>query len=132
MAIEALKIAKTQGLTYESGDRVEAWLRGHTYGDLLDAEWFAEVFLDISFDGCTHDGCNRVLVGAPLWIRTPSLRSIRMYSDFKRRELADPSATLPSVTADEGVIGRITRWLFERTHRANKLGIEPTASSEDG
>jgi len=82
MAIEALKIAKTQGLTYESGDRVEAWLRGHTYGDVLDAEWFAEVFLDVSFDGCTHDGCNRVLVGAPLWIHTPSLRSIRMYSDF--------------------------------------------------
>jgi hypothetical protein len=53
-----------------------------------------------------------------------------MYSDYERRELAEPSATLRSVTAYEGLIGRATRWLFEKTHRANKLGIESAPPGE--
>jgi hypothetical protein len=89
MARDALTTANGQGLcrdftlastTYGID---EPWQRAFTYGDVAKAEWLAQIYLDIDLlttEAGREDGFRRVLVGAPLWIRTPSLRAIRLYA----------------------------------------------------
>jgi hypothetical protein len=85
MALEALQIADGQGI-YKSkvGLGVDRpWERAFTYGDAQQAEWLAQIYLDVALDadyGERVDGFRRVLVGAPLWIRTPRPRAIRLYA----------------------------------------------------
>ncbi len=83
MAIEALKVADGQGI-YKAFQDIELgiyrpWQRSFTYGDVRRAEWLAQIYLDVELH-TTEDGFRRVLVGAPLWIRTPKLRSVRLYA----------------------------------------------------
>jgi hypothetical protein len=87
MALDALQIADGQGM-YKGMpggglgmDR--PWERAFTYGDAQRAEWLAQIYLDVDLEtdhGERVDGFRRVLVGAPLWIRTPRPRAIRLYA----------------------------------------------------
>jgi hypothetical protein len=80
-ADEAFKIAFRQG--EKSGtDRVldHPWRRGFSYGHIDDAaEWLADIFVDVLIDADRLRRFDRVLVGAPLWIRTPTPSSLRIY-----------------------------------------------------
>lgn len=89
MAVEALLIADSQGLspafTYEHKalGTEQPWQRAFTYGDAPKAQWLAEIYLDVDLLATGHgreDGFRRVLVGAPLWIRTPDPRAVKLYA----------------------------------------------------
>ncbi|RKT86348.1 hypothetical protein SAMN05421805_102244 [Saccharopolyspora antimicrobica] len=88
LAREAVKIACRQGETRP--DRTDGYYRGFTYGETRDvAEWCAEIYwdVDLSETPCgPEEGHSRVLIGAPLWVRTPSLRSVYLYSEYTKRE----------------------------------------------
>jgi hypothetical protein len=92
----ALQIAYSQGMyggdfRYPNGtDR--PWMRGYTYGDAREAEWLAQIYLDMTREQLEAEGIDtnhyayglpvsRILIGAPLWIRTPRPRSVRLYAD---------------------------------------------------
>lgn len=95
VAAEALKIAKSQGEW--TLHRPHGWQRAFTYGDVIGiGEWFAEIYLDCEFpEDCrpSDNPVGRVWVGAPLWVRTPSLRALRLYSDFTEEELDNDHET---------------------------------------
>jgi len=59
------------------------WQRAFTYGDVTKARWLAQIYLDVDLLATGHGrehGFRRILVGAPLWIRTPDPRAIRLYA----------------------------------------------------
>jgi len=93
VAIEALKIADGQGMKDADLEPLKGWRRAFTYGDIQDvAEWLAEIYLDVDLLSAgkgREDGFRRIIVGAPVWIRTPRLRAIRMYNEYSRAELED-------------------------------------------
>ena len=88
MALEALNIATSQGVYLAGIDcdygLSKPWKRAYTYGDAKKCEWLAQIFLDVtSGDGSEirdEYGFRRVLIGAPLWIRTRRPRNVRIYS----------------------------------------------------
>jgi hypothetical protein len=85
MALDALQIAGEQGIYKgEVGLGIDRpWERAFTYGDAQRAEWLAQIYLDVDLEtdyGERVNGFRRVLVGAPLWIRTPRPRAIRLYA----------------------------------------------------
>lgn len=96
MAGAALQIEYSQGMyggdyRYPNGmDR--PWMRGYTYGDAREAEWLAQIYLDMTREQLEAEDIDindyayglpvsRVLIGAPLWIRTPRPHSVRLYAD---------------------------------------------------
>jgi hypothetical protein len=94
MALDALQIADGQGLSprytsdYTALGNDRPWQRAFTYGDVQDvAQWLAEIYLDVDITDVPetgHDRYNgicRVLVGAPLWIRTPEPAAMRLYGE---------------------------------------------------
>ncbi len=92
LAIEALKIATQQGITGEWEEHEgKPWTRGFTLGHTEESEWFAEIYEDVELDKdrwtfCRGDagyGVDRILIGAPLWIRTPSTQSVTRYRDLR-------------------------------------------------
>jgi hypothetical protein len=97
MAREALKIADGQGM-WKAADKDNAglgldraWERSFIYGEVASAKWLAEIYLDVDLleiPGGTEDGFRRVLVGAPLWVRTPDLKAIELYAKSDPAELA--------------------------------------------
>ena len=92
--MEALKIAYDQGLTGPADARRginEPWKRAFTYGHAREAQWLAKIYLDVDLLTTDHGpqfGFRRVLVGAPLWIRTPDPRAIRLYATSDDIEVA--------------------------------------------
>ncbi|MEU5847287.1 hypothetical protein [Saccharopolyspora shandongensis] len=93
LARGAVKVACAQG---ENGflpewRRRNSWNRGFTYGDVLGVgEWLAEVYLDFDFTETLagpESGHHRVLIGAPLWLRTPTPEAIRIYSQHDAKVL---------------------------------------------
>jgi hypothetical protein len=99
MAVEALKIAYDQGLTGPADARRginEPWKRAFTYGHAREAQWLANIYLDVDLLTTDHGsqfGFRRVLVGAPLWIRTPDPRAIRLYATSDDIEVATSRTT---------------------------------------
>jgi hypothetical protein len=123
MAYAALQIARDQG-TYKGAwectyglDR--PWERSYTYGDAVEAQWLAQIYLDMTLEeiyldmtredreagfeaGYDVEGLSeeipyrRVLIGAPLWIRTPGPRAVRLYAhcDDLGDSIADPARSL--------------------------------------
>ena len=92
VAIEALMIADGQGMKGTGNlEPLKGWRRSFTYGDIQDvAEWLAEIYLDVDLVSSgrgREDGFRRIIVGAPVWIRTPRLRAIRLYNEYSRAEL---------------------------------------------
>jgi hypothetical protein len=94
IAVEALKIATSQG---ETGSWQEhegkPWTRGWTLGNAADAEWFAHIYSDVALtkdrwdfrsDDSISTDTERILVGAPLWVRTPGPQAVTRYRDLRR------------------------------------------------
>jgi hypothetical protein len=90
ISMEALRIAKYQGdNTYYDEHRDEPWTRGFAFADASDAEWFAEIYSDVVLDKQRwdldeDDDVDRILVGAPLWVRTPRT-GLRRYRDERKK-----------------------------------------------
>jgi hypothetical protein len=105
IAIEALKIAAYEGNHWERPHtRDRPWHRAFTFADVPQvADWVAEIYADVDLiaeTGGTYDGYARILIGAPLWITTPYLSSVRLYEDYERSEL----------DAAAGRFGRLSAW----------------------
>jgi hypothetical protein len=95
MAAAALQIAQSQGVykaAWECSYGMDRpWQRSYTYGDAREAHWLARIYLDMSREDFEAEGINiedwadgvpirRVLIGAPLWIRTPDPRAVQLYA----------------------------------------------------
>ena len=122
LARDALKTADGQGLCRDFNSESttygidEPWQRAFTYGDASKAEWLAQIYLDVDLlmtDNGREDGFRRVLVGAPLWIRTPSPRAIRLYATSDdlsvvegRRFRARQEAIADEIVADRSLSNR--------------------------
>jgi hypothetical protein len=112
LAFSALDVCLKQGMR-EPGNVERArldWHRSYSSGDVQDvAEWCAQIY----FDAWAHetseyrkdwDGFHRVLIGAPLWVRTPKLGAIRIYRERKLRDLDDDAGLSPIASADNSSI----------------------------
>jgi hypothetical protein len=100
MAVEALLIADGQGLSPAfSGDARgtdRAWERALTYGDAPKAQWLAQIYLDVDLlatESGRQDGFRRVLIGAPLWIRTPDPQAVDLYAMSNNPEILQARQT---------------------------------------
>jgi hypothetical protein len=89
MAVEALRIADGQGLSEAFTSEHDAlgtdrpWQRAFTYGAVPKAQWLAQIYLDVDLlatDNGREDGFRRVLIGVPLWIRTPDPQAVKLYA----------------------------------------------------
>jgi hypothetical protein len=109
LVAEILRISVRQGEEeFEPHTLTRPWHRGFTYGHISDlGEWFAEIYCDVRASdllrrvaaGLPVGACagppideilqwyDRVVVGAPLWIRTPSLRAVTLYDEIPAQEL---------------------------------------------
>jgi hypothetical protein len=93
IAADAFQICVSQGgHVRNSRGMHNPWMRGYTYGDAKQAQWLAQVYLDMRREEIEAEGIDlndyvynfpvtRILIGAPLWIRTPKPRSVRLYAD---------------------------------------------------
>jgi hypothetical protein len=92
-AVEALKIALGQGITGHIKDHhLRPWTRGFTIGCAEEAEWFAEIYIDVELEKdrwqfppqVPEFGAERILIGAPIWIRTASPKPFTLYHTGSR------------------------------------------------
>ncbi|MER6592108.1 hypothetical protein ABT214_09695 [Micromonospora purpureochromogenes] len=83
-----MKIATDQGMNQDwQANPDQPWTRGFTFGDTSESDWFAEIYSDVVLDENRWDleePVDRILVGAPLWVRTPR-KSVRRYRDYRKR-----------------------------------------------
>ena len=91
LAYNILNLLLKQG-SHQSGNQdwsTLPWNRKFTYGDVQrDAEWCAQIHRDVPVDGSGHwHGYGRVLIGAPLWVRMPNLRTLRIYDEHDSQDL---------------------------------------------
>lgn len=140
MAFAALQIARDQG-TYKGAwecayglDR--PWERSYTYGDAVEAQWLAQIYLDMTREEIYLDMTSedleagfeagfdmesfseaipyrRVLIDAPLWIRTPGPRAVRLYAHCD--DLDDPKED-PRLA--------LTKWLRRHGYRLATASIQ--------
>lgn len=68
------------------------WTRGFTLGCADESEWFAQIFSDVVLDkdrwtfhsdGGISPEVDRILIGAPLWVRTPGAHAVTRYRDLR-------------------------------------------------
>jgi hypothetical protein len=108
LAREAVNLVCHQGGAFD-----ESCHRGFTYGHVSDVgEWMLEVYLDVEFrEDRTDSGCayDRVIIGAPLWIRTPSARALTLYANYSPDELRRMTPILPGASRAEQD-GRQSLW----------------------
>lgn len=87
ISVEAMTIATDQGNNHEYEANPESpWTRGFTFGDAPESEWLAEIYSDVVLDPdrwSLDDPVDRILVGAPVWVRTPQ-NNVRRYRDLRR------------------------------------------------
>ncbi|NEB88959.1 hypothetical protein G3I43_33060 [Streptomyces anulatus] len=79
-AVEALKTAVRQGEQHGGEHDGRHWTRGYTLGHDRQAQWCAEVYADVVLDDSRWandlavdlglNDVHRIVIGAPLWIRT--------------------------------------------------------------
>ncbi|MFE9183733.1 hypothetical protein ACFYMB_10395 [Micromonospora haikouensis] len=111
ISVEAMKIATDQG-TNESfrANPDQPWTRGFAFGDAPNSEWFAEIYSDVILDKdrwSLDEPVDRILVGAPLWVRTPR-SAVRRYRDYRRRfnhQDSSPPSSSTSTERGESTIG---------------------------
>jgi hypothetical protein len=94
LAVEALKIATEQGMTGTWDEHEnKPWTRGFTLGHATESEWFAQIYSDVVLDqdrwtfdrdGGISPDVDRILIGAPLWVRTPGAHAVTRYRDLRR------------------------------------------------
>ena len=85
ISVEALKIAVEQGTSPHS-EHDKPWTRGFTLSHADDSEWFAEIYSDVVLDKSRWDleePVDRIIIGAPLWIRTPGAQSVTRYHGLR-------------------------------------------------
>jgi hypothetical protein len=124
MAFAALQIAVAQGSYRGEWNRPEGldrpWKRAYTYGDTREAQWLAQIYLDVTqeefeaenikLEGYGHGiPVRRVLVGAPLWIRTPDPRAVRIYANCDDLDMTPPIRSLENSTSSRRIWGFIKR-----------------------
>lgn len=88
LSVEALKIALRQGETAESQQHEDKpWTRGFTLSHADESEWFAEIYSDVVLDKNRwelDEDVDRILIGAPLWVRTPTPQAVTRYRSLRR------------------------------------------------
>jgi hypothetical protein len=85
ISVEAFKIATKQGITPES-EEGKPWTRGFTLSHADDSEWLAEIYSDVELDQSRwnlDEAVDRIIIGAPLWIRSPGAQSITRYQTLR-------------------------------------------------
>ncbi|GAA0348160.1 hypothetical protein GCM10009540_80660 [Streptomyces turgidiscabies] len=98
LAVEVLKIALAQGDRPGMDHANRPWTRGYTLGHAPQCEWFAEIFTDVVLAPARWNfqaddplnGASRILVGAPVWVRTASPRSVVRYSRLRQNASGSP------------------------------------------
>jgi hypothetical protein len=90
LAREAVRVVLFQGDRGPYTDASRGYNRSFTYGETNRyAEWCAEIYEDVSLGdtgGGAEEGYDRVLIGAPMWVRTPSPDNIQLYSEHTLEE----------------------------------------------
>jgi hypothetical protein len=91
LSVEALKIALDQGMTFDGNHAGRPWTRGFTLGHAEQCEWLAVIYTDVVLDQTRWDfrddscaGASRILIGAPMWVRTGSPSSVVRYGQLRR------------------------------------------------
>ncbi len=88
IAVKAMQIALHQGETgHTKSHKGKPWTRGFTIGGADDVEWFAVIYKDVELTQDRwhlDDDVDRILVGAPLWIRTALPQPITLYHKARR------------------------------------------------
>ncbi|MFF8670704.1 DUF7019 family protein [Streptomyces sp. NPDC015242] len=102
LSVEALKVALYQGSSDDQGEQDgQPWTRGYTLGHADDSEWFAQIYTDVVLtEGRwrlrgSMSGAQRILVGAPVWVRTASQASVTRYADLRSRATGADRRRLP-------------------------------------
>lgn len=124
IAREAVKVCCYQGETGPGLDTRKGYNRNFTYGESDFCEWCAEIFFDVdlSIDELGSEcGHSRVLVGAPLWVRTPSLRNIYLYSDYAKNELEEKAKAGSALSFGARLKKALRRYKLNRTGRLDSL-----------
>lgn len=88
LAVEALKIAQDQGITgLQEEHKDRGWTRGFTLSHADESEWFAEIYSDVVLDKTRWNldrEVDRILIGAPLWVRTPTPQAVTRYRALRQ------------------------------------------------
>jgi hypothetical protein len=92
LSVEALNIALNQGsIGTEQDHEDRPWTRGYTLAHADDSEWFAQIYTDVLLTESRWRlsgnlrGAQRIIVGAPVWIRTASPASLIRYARLPDR-----------------------------------------------
>ncbi|MFJ7277141.1 hypothetical protein [Kitasatospora sp. NPDC098663] len=98
LAVEALKIALGDRERAEGGSSQEPWTRRWALGHATDVEWLAVIYSDVAldperwnFDGTSLEGVQRIIVGAPIWVRTATPQAVVRYSELRRLSTGRPT-----------------------------------------
>jgi len=86
ISVEAMKIARYQGITGHMVDEGKPWTRGFTLSHTDDSEWFAEIYSDVVLDKNRWDldeEVDRIIIGAPIWVRTARPLAVTRYRDLR-------------------------------------------------
>lgn len=87
LSTEALKICRHQGETGRHEEHAgKPHTRGFTLGHAEDSEWLAEIYSDVVLDKqrwLVDWEVDRIVIGAPFWVRTPSPQAITRYRNLR-------------------------------------------------
>ncbi|MFB6809834.1 hypothetical protein [Streptomyces sp. NPDC056387] len=102
LSVEVLNLALHQGSTGTEDDHQgRPWTRGYTLAHADDCEWFAQIYTDVALTEERWNlrgemsGAHRILVGAPVWLRTASQASVVRYEEMRRRAATPRRRRLP-------------------------------------
>lgn len=92
LSVEALKVALRHGNQPHSRALDEPWTRGYTLGHVPNGEWVAEVYTDVILsperwnfhESDSMEAGQRIIVGAPLWVRTADHKAIVRYDRLRQ------------------------------------------------
>lgn len=133
IAREAVKVCCRQGEKVSSANGRKGHNRNFTYGETRGvSEWCAEIYRDIDLSTSKFGpqyGHSRVLIGAPLRVRTSTLRNILLYSYYSKDGLEEmdeesEESRVSSVPPSDGKLERVIRWpglaIMKKTPRASR------------
>ncbi|MFF2955661.1 hypothetical protein ACFVVU_30480 [Kitasatospora sp. NPDC057965] len=98
LAVEALKIALGDRERAETGSSEDPWTRPWALGYATDVEWLAVIYSDVTLDpdrwnfgGTSLEGTHRIIVGAPVWVRTATPQAVVRYADLRQPSTRRPT-----------------------------------------
>ena len=102
LSVEVLNLALHQGSTGTEGDHEgRPWTRGYTLAHADDSEWFAQIYTDVVLTERRWNlrgnmsGAQRILVGAPVWLRTATPQSVVRYAEMRQRATTTRRRRMP-------------------------------------